>query len=75
MQSLKKSRKSFNSNIFVHIHFKNKTKKWNFIFIILYNLCKFEKNLPKEVVKEVNGLTQRMKMFNKCLIPSVDANV
>ncbi len=42
-------------NIFVHIHFKNKTKQWNSIFPIMYNLFKFEQNLPKEVVKDVNG--------------------
>ncbi len=38
LASLKKSQKSFNANIFVHIHFKNKTKKWNSIFIFLYSL-------------------------------------
>jgi hypothetical protein len=26
------------------------------MFTILYNLCKFEQNLPKEVVKDVNGI-------------------
>jgi hypothetical protein len=54
---LKKSQKAFNANIFVRINFKNLTKKWwNSIFITLYIICKFEQNLPKEVVKEVNGI-------------------
>ncbi len=30
--------------------FKNKTKKWNDIFIIKYINCKFKQNLAKEVV-------------------------
>jgi hypothetical protein len=44
------------ANIFVRIHFKNKPKKWNSIFTISYVSCKFEQNLSKEVVKDVNGL-------------------
>ncbi len=60
---LKKSWKSFNANIFVHIHFKNKTKKWNSIFTFLFILCKFEQNLSKEVVKDVNGLNKLLFAF------------
>ncbi len=33
---VKHSGNSFNVNIFVHIPFKNKTKKWNFIFSIIH---------------------------------------
>ncbi len=57
VHAVENSQKSFNANIFVRINFKNLTKKWwNSIFITLYIICKLEQNLPKEVVKEVNGI-------------------
>jgi hypothetical protein len=43
-------------NIFVHIHFKNKTKLRNFNFIIWFILCKFWQNLFREVFKSISGL-------------------
>ena len=59
MCTVKKTRKSLNANIFVPVDFKNKTKKWNSIFAIMYIPCKFYQNLSKEVVKDVNGLSQK----------------
>jgi hypothetical protein len=44
-------------NIFLHFHYKNKTKKWNSNFTITNILCKFEQDLFKEVVSGLAGLT------------------
>jgi hypothetical protein len=37
--------KYLQANIFVRIHFKNKTKKWNSIFSEIGNPCQFQQDL------------------------------
>ncbi len=43
-------------NTFVRVHFKNKTKKWNFIFTIVGLPCKFEPTLSWKVALGTDGL-------------------
>ncbi len=44
------------NRVSLFLSFKNKTKKWNSIFTILYILCKFEQSLSKKVVSGHAGL-------------------
>jgi hypothetical protein len=53
---LKKTQNSLNANIFVHIGFKNRTKKFNSIFYYKKPFFDFfQQHGLKEVVKGKNG--------------------